>query len=664
MTQRLTARIATYTPEFLKVLQRARAQPRQLTEAQQKARQARLNESQGAPSQLDLERILNGRNDLLYTNYLRLGLLAARTIARIELPPMPDLPGGGFGTGFLVGPRLLLTNQHVFERLEWARSARATFAYERDVYGLRQPGVAFAFDPEALYVADQRLDYALVAVRPLSDDERTSLDSFGFLRLNAKTGKVLPDECVTIIGHPDGDHQQVALRDNIVLQIGRPGTSQDDFLWYSTDTLSGMSGSPVFNDQWQVVALHHRGVAQWCDVDGQPVGYAHKDGRCLSEAQVQAGPFDDTDFTWIANEGVRISRIVEDLERVHAEDVRQQRPRSLLREWLDDVRGRQSYPSTNPEATIVSRLDTTAPTLLVSPLRDERAERRSLSEYQDKSGYDADFLGTPLPLPEIPQATRERFGPVAKRLDTGTEELTYTNFSVVMNARRRLAYVTAVNIDGAKWRELKRERDVWQFDPRLDEAHQLGNDFYANEPDGNYFDRGHLVRRQDPVWGAGAREANDDTFHWTNCSPQYWEFNQSQRLWQGLENFILFNTDQDDLRATVFTGPVFDERDALHRGVQVPQAYWKLLAVLAQDGVLMTSAYLVSQARWARSIPFETSALERLPVGEFLGFQVSVRELQDRVGLRFADVLHERDVFQGRDAAGLRTLANVHHPRR
>jgi V8-like Glu-specific endopeptidase len=28
---------------------------------------------------------------------------------------------------------------------------------------------------------------------------------------------------------------------------------------YTTDTLPGSSGSPVFNDNWEVVALHHAG---------------------------------------------------------------------------------------------------------------------------------------------------------------------------------------------------------------------------------------------------------------------------------------------------------------------------------------------------------------------------------------------------------------------
>jgi endonuclease G len=58
----------------------------------------------------------------------------------------------------------------------------------------------------------------------------------------------------------------------------------------------------------------------------------------------------------------------------------------------------------------------------------------------------------------------------------------------------------------------------------------------------NDLDRGHLVRRLDPAWGASdaeARAANDDTFHFTNASPQHREFNAGQTLWAGLEDYLL-----------------------------------------------------------------------------------------------------------------------------
>jgi endonuclease G len=106
-----------------------------------------------------------------------------------------------------------------------------------------------------------------------------------------------------------------------------------------------------------------------------------------------------------------------------------------------------------------------------------------------------------------------------------------------MNRRRQLALYTAVNIDGASSIDLIREEDSWSYDPRIAESEQIGEALYRR----NKLDRGHLVRRLDPVWGTPeeAARANEDTFHFTNCSPQHEGFNQNDATWQGIENFLL-----------------------------------------------------------------------------------------------------------------------------
>src|SRR5947208_1987598 len=63
----------------------------------------------------------------------------------------------------------------------------------------------------------------------------------------------------------------------------------------------------------------------------------------------------------------------------------------------------------------------------------------------------------------------------------------------------------------------------------------------------NPFDRGHLVRRLDSTWGDTVDEAKqhgDDSFHFTNCSPQFWSFNQGKQLWAGLEDYTRHLTAQ------------------------------------------------------------------------------------------------------------------------
>ena len=284
--------------------------------------------------------------------------------------------------------------------------------------------------------------------------------------------------------------------------------------------------------------------------------------------------------------------------------------------------------------------------------------------YADRDGYNPDFLPIRLELPGIAGAVK-RFGPAALLVDQSGSELKYRHFSLVMSRERRLAFFTAVNIDGSLLFDYPRSKDVWHFDPRLDAAFQIADPFYSNEPGPHgFFDRGHLVRRRDPIWGSGGalKQANDDTFHWTNCSPQYYEFNQGDTLWQGLENFILSSAEVGDLKVTVFTGPVFDDGDPVHRTVQIPQQFWKVVAVCDTAGRLHSSAYTVSQAPFVEVIPFalpENEMPGALPIGPYRTFQLSLGGLETLTGLDFGDTLRQADAFAGQVPRSLSRLSEI-----
>jgi endonuclease G len=207
--------------------------------------------------------------------------------------------------------------------------------------------------------------------------------------------------------------------------------------------------------------------------------------------------------------------------------------------------------------------------------------------------------------------------------------LAYHHYSVVFNAERRLAFYTAVNIDGGLTLRLKRETDNWKKDPRIPADVQAGEELYAN----NDFDRGHLVRRLDPAWGESrqvAKVANDDTFHFTNCSPQQKLFNQGQSLWAGLEDYILNNADNSDLKVTVFNGPVFGDHDQSYRGVLIPKEYWKVAVMVKTDGALSATAYVVSQANLIASMTDEEFVF-----GKYRTFQVPIATIEKKTGLSF-----------------------------
>ena len=114
--------------------------------------------------------------------------------------------------------------------------------------------------------------------------------------------------------------------------------------------------------------------------------------------------------------------------------------------------------------------------------------------YNNRNGYNTNFLEKQIALPTIPD---NLIDDVVKLKNSNNEELKYTNFSVVMSKSRGLAFYTAVNIDGSKLEQLERNNDVWYYDPRIEREFQYGPELYSN----NDLDRGHLVRRLDPVWG-------------------------------------------------------------------------------------------------------------------------------------------------------------------
>ncbi len=221
-----------------------------------------------------VERVIGKTRDFLAIQFFDRGTVASRAVCRI-VTQLPD--GQAFGTGFLVTPHLLLTNHHVFKDAATAKQSRAEFNYQLSP-DHTLPIESFQLSPEVFFLTDEGLDFSLVAVEPRSATG-APLESFGFCPLIGAEGKILTGQPVNVIQHPNGDLKQVVIRDNKLLDLPEKakGTSIDQYAYYQADTEPGSSGSPVFNDQWEVIALHHSGVprtnaagspstptARWC----------------------------------------------------------------------------------------------------------------------------------------------------------------------------------------------------------------------------------------------------------------------------------------------------------------------------------------------------------------------------------------------------------------
>jgi len=262
---------------------------------------------------LTIERVIGG-NDLMPIFYLEKGKRVSECACRIEvIDEMDNILG--HGTGFMVSPSLLMTNNHVLRNPASSKKSLAQFNYEKGENNRSKPMVEFRLDPNKFFYTNKELDFTLVYVNPTSEDGQM-LSKFHYLKLIKETGKAIIGEYVSIIQHPRAEMKQVSLRENRVIGI------LDDYVHSITDTSPGSSGSPVFNDQWNVVSLHHSGVPKTDDQGN----YLTKDNKIWTQ------DMGDDMIDWIANESVRISSIIK-----HLEDVKEQIPaqmKPILDEFL------------------------------------------------------------------------------------------------------------------------------------------------------------------------------------------------------------------------------------------------------------------------------------------------------------------------------------------
>jgi len=271
-----------------------------------------------------LEAQIGVSDDIISIEFLEAGLLAARPVGRVSV--FNDL---WLGSGFLVGKGLFLTNHHVLRTPDTAAASAVRFNYEDNKFGKHLPASEFFFKPEEFWLTNEDLDYTLVALSEF-DDAGTHIDSFGWHPLK-KAGKILQGMPVNIVQHPDGDWKSIALHNSHFLLVD-DGSDADDFCWYTGDTRKGSSGSPVFSSDWEVVALHHKAIPQF--LENGRIKMRGKDAGDMSEAEFQKYP---EKAEYIANEGIRASRLLGSIESAALETAAQTHRRDeLIALWSSD----------------------------------------------------------------------------------------------------------------------------------------------------------------------------------------------------------------------------------------------------------------------------------------------------------------------------------------
>ena len=185
-----------------------------------------------------------------------LAIECAKSVCRVE-----NKLNQGFGTGFVVNGRLLsaklpnlpvmITNAHVLTPNGDGDSLTPAQAHVAFYASTNQAGrphastikkILWTSPPDKFDVTVALLGKPLVAKHPLT--------------IAPNLPAVADKPKVYVIGHPGGGALVFSLNDNDLLDHGDP----DDFrVHYRTPTEPGSSGSPVFNAQWELIALHHAG---------------------------------------------------------------------------------------------------------------------------------------------------------------------------------------------------------------------------------------------------------------------------------------------------------------------------------------------------------------------------------------------------------------------
>lgn len=186
-----------------------------------------------------LEKVIDKQSNFLPIHFLELGMQKSRPVARVVRDD------DEIGSGFLIHNNLFVTNNHVLPDKDKAAGATLEFNYQRAPSGLPMAVQTFKLAPDDVFHTTKVDDWTVVKVQ---GDANADWGEIPLARATIKK-----DERAIIIQHPGGGYKQIALYNNVVVSIS------DTRVQYLTNTMPGSSGSPVFDNDWNIIAVHYRG---------------------------------------------------------------------------------------------------------------------------------------------------------------------------------------------------------------------------------------------------------------------------------------------------------------------------------------------------------------------------------------------------------------------
>lgn len=261
------------------------------------------------------EAYIKDKLNILDVYYLEKGLKCSKSICRVNVKDTDNNPIES-GTGFVIKGGFLVTNHHVLvlSGIDFTNTSNIEFNVQYDINGDPMNSTRFNLQPDKFMLHSKEYDLSIIKIEDKDSKGIIDLAEFGYIALSENNNEN-DDNFLSIIQHPRGDYKKIVLRENYqihhneVQQFLKSDQPIDHLIWYATNTTNGSSGSPVFNDKWKLIAIHHSGVPVM--KDGK---YECIDGIYRTKEQLIVMRNFRDQIRYKANEGIKINYLIKLLQ--------------------------------------------------------------------------------------------------------------------------------------------------------------------------------------------------------------------------------------------------------------------------------------------------------------------------------------------------------------